>query len=214
MKKSFIFIFCTLFIILSVQVLFSEDSDDVVVPDVIVDEPAEKVQPVEIIPEVDEKENKKLEAEKNNQPVQIIQPKEQPKRQGNNPVPDRVVPKVDNKTEKVEKTDNLEKRVLLPIADSNFKYSRIPDIKIKDASSSKNIVELKVEPHVDETNLNINEDKLNTEVLDNGYVRKKKLINIDTDVLAKIALLLFVGGVIVIYKLKSSKGLRKRKIKF
>ena len=197
MKKSFVFIFCILFIILSVRIFFSEDLDNSDIDENIDENPA-----VEIITEVEENESEELEVKV--LPEKTVQTKVQPKKQENK----NVIP---NQNQEVKKTSNSAKGVLLQIEDLNFKYSRIPDIKMKDVLASKNIIESKVEPNISETELNINDTKPPAET-----VNKESVINriFDTDVLAKIALLLFVGGVIAVYKLKSSRSLKKRKVKF
>jgi hypothetical protein len=230
-KKSLVFIFCTLFIFSSIQMSLAEELDEVPVSGgIVADEPVDKAPSVEIIKEeVAEKEpeESKIEVvEKDNRVVeQDIQPKEQPQQQENvRGSTQREAPRRENVRENVQRRENVQNReanvplsnrnerqdraadgfnqkVLLKIADSNFKYSRIPGIKVSDVSSSKNVALFETE-----TSRASNVETVNETV-------EKRTLN--PEVLAKTGLLLFVVAVIGIYKLRlpRKKGLIKRKRK-
>ena len=205
MKKSFVIAFCTLFIFLSALMSFSEDSDGITVSEHVYE-----TTPTEAVSDGTENktEDSKVEVvEEVRKPVeQTTQPRVQPRTQAHRRVQTQRRdnrPPAQNREVRQEESDP-KMGTLLPILESDFRYSRIPNIKINDESSSnRNITVLEFE-------FNENETEPNMEIVSDDV----KGIIIEPDVLAKIGLLLFVFGVIAVYKLTSSKGSRKRKIKF
>ena len=194
MKKSFAF--CILFIFLFIRISLSDDLDGITVSEHIYETPsAETTDGVES--KSDESENIIAETDVVSQVEQAVQPRVRTQRREQAQRRDDNRPR-QNREAREENESQI--GTLLSISYSDFRYSRIPGITISDASSNRNIVMLEDEPNMDE----------DVEM----FIDDTKRIVIEPDVLAKIGLLLFVFGVIVVYKLTSSKGSRKRKIKF